>query len=77
MTRARNYSNQSVHYRTKTKKANRKTEKRNCLCCGKPFDSEGIHNRVCDDCKSTSAWRSGSFDVVAMPSNTSRKGKSE
>lgn len=24
---------------------------RPCLCCQKPFDSEGIHNRLCDTCR--------------------------
>jgi len=24
---------------------------RPCLCCGTPFESEGIHNRMCDPCR--------------------------
>ena len=24
---------------------------RNCLCCGRMFVSEGIHNRMCDSCR--------------------------
>lgn len=28
----------------------RKTE-RPCMCCRKPFESEGIHNRLCDTCR--------------------------
>ena len=24
---------------------------RPCLCCGEPFKSEGIHNRLCRECK--------------------------
>ena len=24
---------------------------RNCLSCGTKFESEGTHNRVCDDCR--------------------------
>lgn len=29
---------------------------RTCLCCRKPFESEGIHNRLCSPCKSTSVF---------------------
>ncbi|WFU64846.1 hypothetical protein [Bradyrhizobium brasilense] len=25
--------------------------KRNCMCCRKPFPSEGHHNRLCDACR--------------------------
>lgn len=25
--------------------------RRPCLCCGRAFDSEGPHNRLCDDCR--------------------------
>lgn len=24
---------------------------RACMCCRRPFDSEGIHNRLCDGCR--------------------------
>ena len=27
---------------------------RSCLCCGKSFDSDGIHNRLCGSCRSQS-----------------------
>jgi hypothetical protein len=27
---------------------------RPCLCCQKPFDSEGIHNRLCATCRHVS-----------------------
>lgn len=26
-------------------------ETRSCMCCKRPFDSEGIHNRLCSPCK--------------------------
>lgn len=26
---------------------------RKCLCCGRQFNSEGIHNRLCDPCRRT------------------------
>lgn len=29
----------------------RKRITRPCLCCQKPFESEGIHNRMCDSCR--------------------------
>lgn len=31
--------------------ARRKRGPRHCLCCGHIFQSEGIHNRMCDDCR--------------------------
>jgi hypothetical protein len=30
--------------------AKSKTTTRSCLCCGKPFPSHGIHNRLCVKC---------------------------
>ena len=35
--------------KTADKKA--KKGKRPCLCCGRAFDSDGIHNRLCQPCK--------------------------
>lgn len=32
---------------------------RPCLCCGEVFDSEGIHNRLCDPCRAGSDALSG------------------
>lgn len=29
-----------------------------CLMCGKKFESEGAHNRICKPCKAGAAWRS-------------------
>lgn len=31
-------------------RAGRRTE-RPCMCCGNPFSSEGIHNRLCTSCR--------------------------
>jgi hypothetical protein len=31
--------------------AERKRCRRRCLCCGGEFQSEGIHNRMCDTCR--------------------------
>jgi len=35
---------------------------RACLCCGKPFLSEGAHNRLCDVCRKGGG---GPFDTPA------------
>ena len=31
--------------------ATKKKKKRDCMMCNKPFLSEGIHNRICNNCK--------------------------
>ncbi|MBP9184883.1 MAG: hypothetical protein KBF78_17240 [Fuscovulum sp.] len=31
--------------------AKAKRMKRPCMCCGQEFQSEGIHNRLCDPCR--------------------------
>lgn len=31
--------------------ARKKAGPRPCLCCGAEFPSQGIHNRMCDDCR--------------------------
>ena len=38
---------------------------RPCLCCGRPFPSEGIHNRLCIRCH-RSTRNVGAFDVRAL-----------
>jgi len=35
---------------------------RSCLSCRQPFKSSGIGERVCPNCKSTSAWRGASIE---------------
>ncbi len=40
--------------------AARKTT-RPCMCCQKPFESEGIHNRMCGSCRPRSADEEGSL----------------
>lgn len=40
-----------------------KARLRPCLCCQKTFFSEGAGHRICDSCKSTSAWSSGDYAV--------------
>ena len=32
----------------------KKVANRSCLCCRKPFVSEGAHNRLCGDCRTRS-----------------------
>lgn len=41
-------------------KVNPKARVRPCLSCRVPFFSEGAHHRICDKCKDTAAWRTGS-----------------
>lgn len=36
---------------------NPKARVRPCLSCQTPFFSQGAHNRVCDKCKDSAAWR--------------------
>lgn len=43
---------------------------RPCMCCGKTFASEGIHNRLCDSCSRGSA---GLGDFYKAPSK--KKGR--
>lgn len=31
--------------------ASRRPQERACMCCGKAFQSEGIHNRLCGYCR--------------------------
>jgi hypothetical protein len=37
-------------------------KRRPCMCCGKPFDSAGAHNRLCNTCRRGSH---SVFDVAA------------
>ena len=30
-----------------------------CLMCGDVFQSEGIHNRICQKCRNSQLWRDG------------------
>lgn len=39
---------QAAHDRAKKRMA------RPCMCCGRRFASEGIHNRLCDPCRAKS-----------------------
>ena len=38
---------------------------RPCLCCGRPFPSEGIHNRLCGGCR-RSTLTVGAFDEYVL-----------
>lgn len=51
-----------------------KPSKRNCLTCGKPFRSEGKHNRVCRPCKNTANWEGGNDTQY---STGTRRGRSD
>lgn len=41
---------------------------RPCMCCGRTFDSEGIHNRLCTPCRSQGEARSS-----GVPANAAAK----
>lgn len=36
---------------------------RKCLCCTKPFFSEGVGNRICETCKGSSAYSCGDYGI--------------
>lgn len=40
--------------------------KRNCLCCGKPFDSEGIHHRMCTPCRGRTESDQSQRPIITM-----------
>lgn len=44
-----------VGTRNKQADAARGRTTRACLCCSKPFQSEGIHNRMCTSCRGLNA----------------------
>ena len=46
----------------------RKKINRPCMCCQKPFDSEGIHNRMCDVCRKAG----GEYDPHAVAPRNGR-----
>lgn len=41
---------------------------RPCMCCGKPFESEGIHNRLCGYCR----HQGGDLDPHAIAPRSGR-----
>ena len=45
--------------KTKKEKPKINKKKRDCMMCNKPFLSEGIHNRICRNCKATEYYQSG------------------
>lgn len=49
-------------------------ETRVCLKCQKEFGSEGNHERICQSCKHTHAWRSGvDFEMPARTDDGRRR----
>ncbi len=49
---------------------------RNCLSCSKPFYSEGIHNRICSDCKSLDVWRNNGLASHSLGNPRGKGGQS-
>lgn len=50
----------------------RRARARDCLMCRTTFSSQGPHNRVCDRCKHSQAWREGSLDYTTAEVKTRR-----
>lgn len=49
----------------------RRPKQRACMCCGRPFHSEGIHNRLCDPCRHRSDG--GSLTISATSTGKVRR----
>lgn len=49
----------------------RRPRERTCLCCGRPFESEGPHNRMCNPCRGR-AEVFASVGSLARPSGPGR-----
>ena len=47
------------YYNYSKPKSKKEKKERNCIRCGKPFKSQGNHNRICWWCKDTDDWRYG------------------
>ena len=57
-------SSSAVHKQLASEQARRKgTTERACMCCGKAFQSEGAHNRLCGACRNRS---SSPYDTPAI-----------
>lgn len=39
---------------------------RTCLACRTPFRSEWAGERICNRCKTSSSWRSGTVDLFSL-----------
>ncbi|MFM2129808.1 MAG: hypothetical protein RL477_1354 [Pseudomonadota bacterium] len=39
---------------------------RTCLACHSPFRSEWAGERICQKCKSSSSWRSGTVNLFSV-----------
>lgn len=50
----------------RTRGAAPRAGQRLCLRCDRPFVSQGSHNRICEDCKATDAWREPDVTCVMM-----------
>ena len=44
------------------------TARRRCLRCAAVFQSEGAHHRICDRCKESDDWRTGTDYELGSPS---------
>ena len=57
--RARALTQRDILQAEADRRAKRMT--RPCLCCGNPFESEGIHNRLCNVCRGKSSANETGF----------------
>lgn len=49
----------------------RKKRARPCMCCATPFDSRGMHNRLCSNCR----YRGDVTTAMGLPQTRSATGK--
>ena len=54
-------ASQSSNYKKPTSDRKHEKKERKCLMCGTKFTSSHFGERVCQSCKSTSAWRDSSL----------------
>lgn len=50
-SRLRNDAEEKLEVFLNRERARRENITRPCLCCQRPFESEGKHNRLCDPCR--------------------------
>ena len=54
--------------------SNRQAQERPCITCGKTFESEGAHNRMCNVCRCAARDDTGNFGVARGSRNGIRIG---
>jgi NMD protein affecting ribosome stability and mRNA decay len=54
-------------YNDKRPPKSKDAKTRPCLSCGKPFKSEWIGNRLCDNCKARNDYKAQSNHILHLP----------